>query len=354
MSKLSRSSHELGLILVTGATGYVGGRLVHALQLRDCRLRCLARRPEYLAPRVAEDIEIVQGDCLNSHSLSAALDGVDTAYYLVHSMGSDSDFERQDRAAARNFGKTAKATGVARIFYLGGLGSPSDELSVHLRSRHETGNILRESGVPVVEFRAGIVVGSGSLSFELIRALVERLPVMVCPQWVRTPTQPIAIEDLIAYLVEALDLPSSTEQIFEIGGGEPVSYRDIMLEYARQRDLRRWLIPIPLLTPRLSSLWLGLTSPLYARVGRKLIESLKNPTIVNDQSARKVFRVEPMSVSQAISRAMQHEDQELSATLRWPRFVGSLAACLRCIPVAAHLARISLDRSSCRRCCAGG
>ena len=324
MSMSDNRSQRHGLVLVAGATGYVGGRLVKELESRGRPLRCLARRPEYLAPRVAESTQVVKGDCLQADSLAPALQDVETAYYLVHSMGSGTDFERQDREAARNFGEIAKASGVARIIYLGGLGSPGDELSAHLRSRHETGDILRESGVPIVEFRAGIVLGSGSLSFELIRALVERLPVMVCPRWVRTPTQPIAIEDLIQYLVEALDLSPETERVFEVGGGAPVSYREIMLEYARQRGLRRWLVPVPLLTPHLSGLWLGLTSPLYARVGRKLIESLKNPTVVGDTAARDVFHIEPMSMAQAVTRAIQYEDQEFAAT-RWSDAVSSSA-----------------------------
>ena len=315
---------DRGGVLVAGATGYVGGRLVKALESRGSRVRCLARRPEFLAPHVAGGTTIVRGDCLDATSLGPALQGIATAYYLVHSMGAGADFEQRDRDAARNFGAAARGAGVTRIIYLGGLGERSDELSAHLRSRHETGDLLRESGVPIVEFRAGIVLGSGSLSFELIRALVERLPVMVCPRWVRTPTQPIAVEDLVVYLVAALDLPPDEGEIFEIGGGEPVSYRDIMLEYARQRGLRRWLIPVPLLTPWLSSLWLGLTSPVYARVGRKLIESLRNPTVVRDPTARKVFPIEPMSLPTAIRRAIQGEDREFAST-RWSDSVSSSA-----------------------------
>ena len=323
-ASIATSNRRHRMLLVTGATGYVGGRLVKALESSGRRLRCLARRPDYLAPRVSSDTEVVKGDCLDPASLGPALVGVGTAYYLVHSMGSGTDFERQDREAARNFGAVARAAGVARIVYLGGLGSPGAELSPHLRSRHETGDVLRESGVSVTEFRAGIVLGSGSLSFELIRALVERLPVMVCPRWVRTRTQPIAIEDLVAYLVEALDLPDTADRVLEIGGGEPVSYREIMLEYARQRGLRRWLISVPLLTPWLSSLWLGLTSPVYARVGRKLIESLKNPTVVRDTTARELFRVDPMPMPMAITRAIHNENQEFAAT-RWSDAVSSSA-----------------------------
>jgi uncharacterized protein YbjT (DUF2867 family) len=312
------------LILVTGATGYVGGRLLKALEARGARLRCMARHPEHLASRVAPGTQVLPGDCLDAGSLRPALVGVETAFYLVHSMGSGADFERRDRAAARNFGAAARAAGVSRIVYLGGLGHEDHGLSPHLRSRQETGHVLRESGVPVIEFRAGIVLGSGSLSFELIRSLVDRLPVMVCPRWVRTPTQPIGVEDLITYLVLATELPAGTCQVFEIGGGEPVSYREIMLEYARQRGLRRWLIPVPLLTPYLSSLWLGLTTPLYARVGRTLIESLRSPTVVRNPTALEVFHVDPMDMPAAITRALQNEEQEF-ATTRWSDGISSSA-----------------------------
>ena len=304
------------LILVTGATGYVGGRLVAALEHAGHRVRCLARRPEALHGRVGAGTEVVKGDCLDPASLGPALAGVHTAYYLVHSMGATSDFAALDREAAREFGRAAREAGVRRIIYLGGLGEPSDDLSAHLKSRQETGDILRESGVRVVEFRASIVIGSGSLSFEMVRALVERLPVLICPKWVSVAAQPIAIEDLIAYLVAALDLPEGSAGIFPIGGPDVVSYGDIMREYARQRGLRRWLISVPVLTPRLSSLWLGLVTPLYARVGRKLIDSLRNPTIVRDESARRTFQIHPRSLREAIARAASLEDADQAAT-RW-------------------------------------
>ncbi len=304
------------MILVTGATGYIGGRLVAALENAGHRVRCLARRPETLHGRVGAGTEVVQGDCLAPASLGPALAGVHTAYYLVHSMGATKDFAALDREAAWEFGRAAREAGVRRIIYLGGLGEPSDDLSAHLKSRQETGDILRESGVPVVEFRASIVIGSGSLSFEMVRALVERLPVLICPKWVSVAAQPIAIEDLIAYLVAALDLPEASAGIFPIGGPDVVSYGDIMREYARQRGLRRWLISVPVLTPRLSSLWLGLVTPLYARVGRKLIDSLRNPTIVRDESARHTFQIHPRSLREAIARAASLEDAEQAAT-RW-------------------------------------
>jgi uncharacterized protein YbjT (DUF2867 family) len=304
------------LILVTGATGYIGGRLAAALARAGHRVRCLARRPETLHGRVGVGTEVVQGDCLNPASLGAALAGVHTAYYLVHSMGAAKDFAALDREAAREFGRAAREAGVRRIIYLGGLGEPSDDLSRHLKSRQETGLVLRHSGVPVVEFRASIVIGSGSLSFEMVRALVERLPVLICPKWVAVAAQPIGIEDLIAYLVAALDLTVDSAGIFPVGGPDVVSYGDIMREYARQRGLRRWFISVPVLTPRLSSLWLGLVTPLYARVGRKLIDSLKNPTIVRDDSASRTFSIRPRSLRAAIARAASLEDAEQAAT-RW-------------------------------------
>ena len=304
------------VILVTGATGYVGGRLTAALEHAGHRVRCLARRPEVLRGRVAPATEVVQGDCLDPASLEVALSGVHTAYYLVHSMGATSDFAALDRQAARTFGEAAKAAGVRRLIYLGGLGETTDDLSPHLKSRHETGEILRQSGVPVVEFRASIIIGSGSLSFEMVRTLVERLPVMICPKWVSVATQPIGIEDVIAYLVAALDLPEGVSRICEIGGPDIVSYGDIMREYARQRGLRRWLIPVPVLTPRLSSLWLGLVTPLYARVGRKLIDSLRNPTTVTSGEVQRAFLIRPRRLQEAIARAISLEDTELAAT-RW-------------------------------------
>jgi uncharacterized protein YbjT (DUF2867 family) len=303
-------------MLVSGATGYVGGRLTAALQRDGHRVRCLARRPEALAGRVAATTEVVRGDCLDPPGLGPALSGVHTAYYLVHSMGSTEDFAALDREAARNFGAAARAAGVRRIVYLGGLGDTADNLSPHLKSRHETGDILRQGGVPVVEFRASIVIGSGSLSFEMVRALVERLPVMICPRWVGVQAQPIAIEDLVEYLVAALDLPEGASDIFEVGGPDAVTYGDIMREYARQRGLRRLMLPVPFLTPRLSSLWLGLVTPLYARVGRKLIDSMRNPTTVGTDRALRAFPVRPRSLGEAIARAISVEDAEQAAT-RW-------------------------------------
>jgi uncharacterized protein YbjT (DUF2867 family) len=308
-------------VLLTGATGYVGGRLLAALERRGVPVRCFARRPEALRGRAALSTDIAAGDALDAAAVTRALEGIDAAYYLIHSMGGE-DFAARDREAARIFGRAAREAGVRKIIYLGGLGGSGGGLSEHLRSRQETGAILRESGVPVVELRASIVLGSGSLSFEMIRALVERLPVMICPRWVAVEAQPIAVEDVIAYLAAALDLPAGAERIYEIGGPDRVTYGDLMREYARQRGLKRLLIPVPLLTPRLSSLWLGLVTPVYARVGRKLVDSLRNPTIIRDPAALAAFPVRPRSVREAISRALINED-EVFARTRWSDAVSS-------------------------------
>jgi uncharacterized protein YbjT (DUF2867 family) len=303
-------------VLLTGATGYVGGRLLAALERDGRRVRCLVRRPEALVGRVGEGTGIVKGDCLAPETLPAALDGIGTAYYLVHSLGAAAGFEELDRAAARNFAAAARHAGVRRIVYLGGLGEPGGTLSAHLRSRQETGDLLRAGGVPVVELRSSIIIGSGSLSYELMRGLVERLPVMICPRWVNLPTQPIAIEDVIAYLVAALGLPPDESGVFEIGGPDVTTYSGIMGEYARQRGLRRRMLAVPLLTPRLSSLWLGLVTPVQARVGRRLVESLRNPTVMRSDRAQRTFAVRPRTLREAVARALSLEDAELAAT-RW-------------------------------------
>ncbi len=302
------------LILLTGATGYVGGRLLRALEARGDAVRCLARRPENLS--TGKDTEVVPGDVLKPETLAPAMEGVRTAYYLVHSMAADSAFEERDAVAARNFAAAAAGAGVRRIIYLGGLGSDDDQLSDHLRSRQETGAALRSGQVPVIELRASVVIGSGSLSFEIVRALVERLPVMTTPQWVRTPTQPIAIEDVVAYLLEAAEIETATSRIYEIGGADQVGYGDLMKEYGRQRGLKRLIIPVSVLSPRISSLWLALVTPAHAKVGRLLVEGLRNPTVVRDTAALHDFKVRPMGVRSAVQRALRNEDQEFAAT-RW-------------------------------------
>lgn len=314
------SSRERGPILLTGATGYVGSRLLTLLERRGERVRCLSRRPEALTEH-GEGTEVVSGDVLDFGSVRRAMTGVDTAYYLVHSMGSAAGFERQDRIAAATFGRAAREAGVRRIVYLGGLGSGAG-LSSHLASRQEVGRILADSGVQTVELRASIVIGAGSISFEMIRALVDRLPIMVTPRWVRTMAQPIAVDDVLDYLLRALDVELAGSRVFEIGGADRVSYEDLMREYARQAGRRMVVLPVPLLTPRLSSLWLGLVTPIYARVGRKLIDSLPHETVVEDDAARSVFGIEPVGHREAIARALAGDVAE-TVPARWSDAVSS-------------------------------
>jgi uncharacterized protein YbjT (DUF2867 family) len=314
--------NDCRFVLLTGATGYVGGRLLHALEATGHRIRCLTRHPEALTQRVTKTTEIVKGDVLEEASLPRAMVDVHTAFYLVHAMASANSFEEEDRLAAQAFATAARDAGVRRIIYLGGLGS-GNELSPHLRSRQEVGRILRESGVPTIEFRAAIVIGSGSASFEMIRALVEKLPVMITPRWVNTRSQPIAVEDVIAYLKQALDLDVNGSRIAEIGGADRVSYLDLMKEYAYQRGLKRWMIPVPMLSPRLSSLWLGLVTPVYARVGRELVDSLRNETIVRDRSADALFSVRPLGYRESLKRALANEDRAFAQT-RWSDAFSSL------------------------------
>ena len=208
-------------ILLTGSTGYIGGRLLHEFEKRNIAVRCLSRRPEVMRARADASTEVIQGDVLDADSLAGTMDGVKVAYYMIHSMGADEGFAEKDRIGALNFAEEAKRAGVEKIIYLGGLGDEEEDLSLHLRSRMEVGTCLRATGIPVLEFRASIVIGSGSLSFEMVRALVERLPVMITPRWVDVMAQPIAITDLLEYLVAGADLPVSDHQIVEIGGTQP-------------------------------------------------------------------------------------------------------------------------------------
>jgi len=307
---------RVSLILLTGASGYIGGRLLPSLEHQGYRLRCLARHPEILKPKVGPFTEVVAGDVLDRSSLDNAFRGIDVAYYMVHSMRSTGSFEETDRQGARNFSEAAKAAGVKGLVYVGGLGRDEEELSTHLRSRHEVGDILRQSGVPVCEFRASAVIGSGSASFELVRALVERLPLMLTPRWVKGKAQPIAIDDLLDYLIEALQIPTSSYRIYEVGGADKVSYADMMRAYGRRRGLTPVIIPVPVLTPWLSALWLGLVTPLYARIGRAIIESIVHVTVVRDSAALTTFSVRPMGIDEAIHRALAREERHFSET-RW-------------------------------------
>ncbi len=305
---------EQNMILLTGATGYIGGRLLSALESNGYRIRCLVRCPKNLAHKKSDSVEIIKGDVFDPGSLYKAMENVSVAFYLVHSMTSPGDFESKDRIAAQNFGEAALQAGVKRIVYLGGLGDSEDLLSTHLKSRHEVGRILRQCGVPVIELRASIVIGSGSLSFEMIRALVERLPVMITPRWVSVSAQPISITDVLYFLESSINLSINDSRVFEIGGRDVVSYKEIMQEYARQRGLKRLMIPVPVLTPYLSSLWLGLITPLFARIGRNMIDSIRHTTVVNDASSNDVFGIQPQGVSEAISAALCNEDHEIAQT----------------------------------------
>lgn len=306
----------MALILLTGATGYVGGRLLQELQAQSEPVRCLVRRPQNLRSRLSATTEIVEGDVLDPKSLENALAGVEIAYYLVHAMGLKRDFADFDRQGARNFAAAARRQGVRRVIYLGGLGDAEAALSPHLKSRQEVGEILRQSGILTVELRASIIIGSGSLSFEMIRSLVEKLPVMVTPRWVTTPSQPIFIGDVVNVLLQSAKLPLTKSEIFEIGGDEVVSYGDLMRAYAEVRGLKRWMIPVPILSPWLSSLWLGLVTPVTAGIGRKLVDSIRNPTVVRQPAMQSIFNINPLGVQESIARALRNEDKDWTET-RW-------------------------------------
>jgi len=294
------------LVLVTGATGYVGGRLVPRLLEAGYRVRCLVRDPARLQGRPwLEQVEVVQSDVFEPATLVAAMRGVDTAYYLIHSMSGSVDFHERDLTAACSFGNAAQVAGVQHIIYLGGLGDPDADLSQHLRSRQKTGEALREAGVPVTEFRAAIIVGSGSVSFEMIRYLTERIPVMVCPRWVYTQVQPIGIRNVLEYLLAALEAPESRGKIVEIGGSDVLTYGDMMMGYAEVRGLHRVLLPVPVLTPRLSSHWVHWMTPIPAEVARPLIEGLYNEVVVRDDTACRLFPdIRPMDYQTSVRLAL--------------------------------------------------
>ena len=252
-------------ILVTGASGYIGSRLIPTLIEKGYKIRCLVRDERKISERSwFRKVEIFRGDVFETASLTKALEGVEVAYYLIHSMSAGKDFHQQDLKAAGNFSDAAEKAGVKQMIYLGALGNPDSDLSDHLRSRQETGDKLRSSKVPVTEFRAAVIVGSGSLSFEIIRYLTERVPIMICPSWVYTRTQPIAVDDVIKYLATAAADQACFNQIIEIGGAEAITYREMMLGYARERGLKRLMIPVPVLTPRLSSYWVHFVTPVGA------------------------------------------------------------------------------------------
>ena len=312
------------LVLVTGATGYIGGRLVRPLLERGYRVRAGVRNPRVISARYGSDVEAVRSDALERETVAAALEGVDTAFYLVHLLGQSRDYAALDRQSATIFAEEAARAGVRRIVFLGGLGQETAHLSEHLASRHEVGRILASSGILTLEFRASIVIGSGSTSYEMIRNLVEKLPVMPTPRWTRMAAQPVAIEDVLAYLIAAIEVPADRSRVLEIGGPDVVSYDDVLRTYARFRGLKRLVIPVPVLTPRLSGGWLSLFTPAQARVGKQLAESLRFPTVVTDPAARELFpAIEPMGFERALERAAANEDREVAET----RWCDALGAC---------------------------
>ncbi|HAR67311.1 MAG TPA: DUF2867 domain-containing protein [Lentisphaeria bacterium] len=303
-------------ILLTGGTGYIGGRLLANLLSAGHRVRCLCRDPSVLRQGEDTNCEVIAGDVLAPDTLSAALANVETAYYLIHSMGDRGKFEELEARAASNFAHAARAAGVKRIIYLGGLCRDEDSLSAHMRSRAAVGALLRESNAIVVELRASIVIGSGSLSYQLIASLVRRLPVMITPRWVRVAAQPIAIEDLVEILQRCAHRAFDDSEIIEIGGPDVVRYEDLLQTYSRLTGRKRLLIPVPLLTPWLSSLWLGLVTPLYARVGRKLIDSMRHPSVATANRAPELLGRPLMTLEQAVLRALDNEGH-LAPQTRW-------------------------------------
>ncbi|MGW3103761.1 SDR family oxidoreductase [Streptomyces sp. NPDC001100] len=310
--------------LVTGATGYVGGRLVPELLAEGHRVRCLARTPAKLRDHPwAADVEVVSGDVTDAASVAAALRDVDVAYYLVHALDTGDRFEETDRKAARIFGEQARAAGVRRLVYLGGLtpsGVPERELSPHLRSRSEVGRILLDSGVPTTVLRAAVVIGSGSASFEMLRYLTERLPVMITPNWVRTRIQPVAVRDVLRALVGSARMPADVSRAFDIGGPDVLTYRDMMTRYAAVAGLpRRLILPVPVLTPRLSSHWVGLVTPVPASIARPLTESLRHEVVCREHDiARYVPDLpgHPLGFDEAVRLALQRI-REAKVTTRW-------------------------------------
>ncbi len=305
-------------ILVTGATGYIGGRLVPELLQAGHDVRCMVRRPAKLDTLPwRSSVEVVAGDVTDPDSLKEAAAGCDTAYYLVHSMAGGKGFAEQDRQGAANFRDAAAEASLQRIVYLGGLGPTGGKLSKHLSSRHEVGDVLASGSTPVTQLRAAVIIGSGSLSFEMLRYLTEVLPVMTTPRWVRTSCQPVAVRDVLSVLVQAIEDPSPESRTLDLGGPDVLTYRNMMKMYAAEAGLhRRWIIPLPLLSLRLSSLWVGLVTPLPPRVARPLIESLRSEVVVGDHDASQVFPFDPTPYREAVQRAIAHLPDDVAT--RWP------------------------------------
>jgi uncharacterized protein YbjT (DUF2867 family) len=308
---------NLTKILITGSTGYIGSRLIQALGQSPHHLICTARNPSYIDDKLPANATAVKADFNTGDGLQAIFKDCDIAFFLMHSLGENKGFEEKESSIARHFVAASKQAGIKRIIYLGGLIDEAEAThSPHMRSRKAVGTILRQSNIPVIEFRASVVLGPGSTSFELIRALVERLPVMVTPKWVRVKAQPIFIDDVIEYLTQSIDITLKTSKVIEIGGADVVSYQSIMQSYAKIRQLHRFMIPIPFLTPYLSSLWLGLVTPVYARVGRKLIDSITSESIVKNKEESKIFDIQPLSCHDAMKACLKKEESTITET-KW-------------------------------------
>ncbi len=294
------------MVLVTGANGFIGRKLVQALLSKGVPVRCMVRNPD--SAQLPSGAEVVAADLLKPETLPAALAYVDTAYYLVHSMaGGRSGFERRDRDAANNFVAAAEKAGVRRVIYLGGLGETGEGLSEHLRSRLEVAEILRGGSFATTFLRAAVIIGAGGASFELVRSLVKRLPVMITPRWVNTRSQPIAAEDVISYLVECLGDERTAGRTFDIGGPDIISYKDMMLRFAALQGKHLFIIPVPLLTPRLSSYWVALFSPVPPSVSMPLIEGLANEVVCREDSIRTLIPISLTPYDEAIQQALKED-----------------------------------------------
>jgi len=305
-----------GQVLVTGATGFVGGRLLHALTARGTKVRCLVRSPEKLRKMLFPDteVDIITGDLLRSENLDRALDGIDVAYYLVHSMGGrtigeNKVFAERDRLAATNFIEAANKAGTRRIIYLGGLGETGAQLSKHLSSRQEVGQILFSGDAETTELRAPNIMGAGGAPFEMLRYLVERLPVMVCPRWIETRCQPIDIRDMVDYLMGCLREPATAGLALDVGGPEILTYRDMMETYARVRGLKRVIITVPVLTPKLSTYWVNMVTPVPSGIVNPLVEGLRNEVICRENRIRELIPIKLTPLEQSICNALKEVEK---------------------------------------------
>jgi len=317
------ASPDPKLVLVTGVTGYIGGRLVPELLRAGYTVRAMARHPERLRDqpwRDAEGVEVVKGDASDAESLAAAMAGVDVAYYLIHSLGTGPDFAARDRQTARTFGEVARKAGVSRVVYLGGLYPEGERLSEHLASRKEVGDILLASGAPTTVLQAAVILGSGSASFEMLRYLTERLPVMVTPKWLNSRIQPIAVRDVLRYLVGSASMPPDVNRAFDIGGPDVITYRDMMQRYAAVAGLKpRRIIPTPLLSPSLSSHWVGLVTPVPNSIARPLVDSLVHDVVCEEHDIAEYVPEPPeglVGFEQAVELALT-KVRDLDVATRW-------------------------------------